>query len=67
MTPFVKNNQGFLISVELAMYAAILIPTALLGANVLVDLLNVWIATYQNHIEVMCAALPIPKPDGCNI
>ena len=65
MQKFLKDEQGILLSVEVAIFLAIAVPVAILAANVVSDFLDVWVAMYQNHIEVMCATLPIPKPAAC--
>ena len=63
---FIKDEAGFIVSVELAVILAIAIPTAVLIGNVMDDYLTVQQTMLSDHIQVMCATFaPGNEPAAC--
>ena len=59
-----EDQRGF-ITVEAAVWLTLLIPAAVISANVVLDFLTVFTAALQEHSEILCASLSSP-PDACN-
>ena len=63
---FIKDEAGFIISVELCLFIALTVVAMVTIASVVNDYLGVWTTTFTDNIQILCATFaPGSEPAAC--